>query len=198
MQSGIRPNAGESELLKVGDLARRSGKSVRALHLYEELGLLQPAARTTGGFRLFDAESLRRIHWIGLLQEMGLSLPQIRELLESWWSEERGPAAMQGVREMFQSKLEEARRQARRYQVLARELESSLQYIETCRQACRPAAHVETCTRCPHDHGMSEEPVLVAGLHMLNPPGRGRGERASIEFRDDHGAPAPPDEEISE
>src|SRR5678809_1502613 len=38
-----------SKLLKIGDLARRTGKSVRALHLYEELGLLTPTARSGSG-----------------------------------------------------------------------------------------------------------------------------------------------------
>jgi MerR family transcriptional regulator, copper efflux regulator len=163
------------ERLKIGDLARQSGKSVRALHLYEELNLLRPVARTAGGFRLFDEEALQRIRWIGLLQEMGLSLQQIRELLQNWWSHEQGPAAMQRVREVFQAKLEEARQQTRRYQSLSRELESSLRYIETCSHTCAPDAGVQTCTRCPHDHGMNEEPALVAGLHMLNPRGSARG-----------------------
>ena len=37
-----------SHLLRVGDLARLTGKSVRAIHLYEELGLLQPTTRSSG------------------------------------------------------------------------------------------------------------------------------------------------------
>jgi MerR family transcriptional regulator, copper efflux regulator len=171
----------EMELLKIGDLARRSGKSVRALHLYEELDLLRPVSRTAGRFRLFGADAVERIHWIGLLQEMGFSLQQIRELLKDWWNQEQGPAAMERVRQVFQSKLDEARRLARRYQVLARELESSLRYIETCSQSCAPDAGVQTCTRCPHDHGMNEEPALVAGLHKLSPGGRaGEGQLVHI------------------
>src|SRR5512140_49182 len=111
------------ELLKIGDLARQSGKSVRALHLYEELDLLRPVSRTTGGFRLFGDDAVERIRWIGLLQEMGFSLQQIRELLKDWWNQEQGPAAMERVRQVFQSKLAEARHLTTRYQVLARELE---------------------------------------------------------------------------
>ena len=41
-------------LLKVGELARRTGKTARAIHLYEELGLLTPAVRSKGGFRLYS------------------------------------------------------------------------------------------------------------------------------------------------
>ncbi|MET0284562.1 MAG: MerR family DNA-binding transcriptional regulator, partial [Polyangiales bacterium] len=44
--------------LRVGDLAKRTNKTVRALHLYEEHGLLTPAQRSSGGYRLYgrDAE----------------------------------------------------------------------------------------------------------------------------------------------
>ena len=46
-------------LLKVGELAKRTGKTVRAVHLYEELGLLTPAVRSKGGFRSVSYTHLR-------------------------------------------------------------------------------------------------------------------------------------------
>src|SRR6516225_8505472 len=51
-------------LMQIGDLARETGKTVRAIHLYEELGLLTPAARSKGRFRLYGREALVRIRWI--------------------------------------------------------------------------------------------------------------------------------------
>ena len=51
-------NHSQPALLKVGDLARKTGKSVRALRLYEELGLLQPRTRSDGGFRLYGADEI--------------------------------------------------------------------------------------------------------------------------------------------
>src|SRR6202158_5186061 len=62
------------DLMQIGDLARETGKTVRAIHLYEELGLLAPAGRSKGRFRLYNREALLRIRWIGKLQEMGFSL----------------------------------------------------------------------------------------------------------------------------
>ena len=47
-------------LLKVGELAKRAGKTVRAVHLYEELGLLAPAVRSKGGFRLYHGRAVTR------------------------------------------------------------------------------------------------------------------------------------------
>ena len=44
----------DKKLLRVGELAQACGKSVRAIHLYEELGLVTPEERSQGGFRLFN------------------------------------------------------------------------------------------------------------------------------------------------
>lgn len=154
----------KDSLLKIGDLARKSGKSVRALHLYEELRLLQPVSRTAGGFRLFHEEVLQRIHWIGMLQEAGMSLHQIQDLLHSWWNQADGPQAMERLRQVFAQKLEESRAQARKYEMLAGELESSIHYLETCR-SCHPAPAVSACATCPMDRDAEVQPALVAGLH---------------------------------
>ncbi len=55
MGEGLNDVSAQSlALLKVGELAKRTGKTVRAVHLYEELGLLDPAVRSKGGFRLYS------------------------------------------------------------------------------------------------------------------------------------------------
>src|SRR5512138_3267239 len=52
------------KLMRVGELAKAVGKTVRAMHLYEELGLLEPRARSEGGFRLYGPEAVDRNHRI--------------------------------------------------------------------------------------------------------------------------------------
>lgn len=157
------------KLLKVGDLAKQTGKSVRALRLYEELDLLHPVARSGGGFRLYDEAAITRIRWIELLQETGLSLHQIQDLLKAWHGTKYGPEAMDTVRDIFRKKLEETRQAIVRHESLARELEWTLQYLRTC-QVCRPPRTTqEDCPRCPEDHGMKQEPALVAGFHTERP-----------------------------
>jgi DNA-binding transcriptional MerR regulator len=171
--------ASATKHLKVGDLARQTGKSVRALRLYEELGLLHPVTRSTGGFRLYDETALTRIRWIELLQETGLSLHQIQELLKAWRGAKYGPEAMDTVRGIFQKKLEETRRAIVRHQALATELEGTLQYLRTC-QVCRPPRTTqEDCPHCPEDHGMKQEPALVAGFHTDGPA----AERIMLDLR---------------
>jgi len=157
--------ASATKLLKVGDLGRLTGKSVRALRLYEELDLLHPVGRTHGGFRLYDETALTRIRWIELLQEAGLSLHEIQGLLHAWQSTKFGPQAMEMIRDTFRRKLESTRAAIERSLTLERELAHTLEYLETCRGCAPPRTTLEHCPQCPEDHGVKEPPALVAGFH---------------------------------
>ncbi|WP_374568352.1 MerR family transcriptional regulator [Ideonella sp.] len=70
-------------MLKVGELARRSGLTVRALHHYDSIGLLQPSARSGSGYRLYDDQDVARLHGIQALRGMGLTLAEIASLLDA-------------------------------------------------------------------------------------------------------------------
>ena len=72
-----------SELLKIGEFARRASVSLRTLRYYEELGLISPSARTKGGFRFYRCEDLDRLRLIRDLQELGLTLEHIRDILNA-------------------------------------------------------------------------------------------------------------------
>lgn len=63
--------------LKVGELAKRSGLTVRALHHYDAIGLLMPSARAENGYRLYDRNDIARLHTIQALRRFGLSLAEI-------------------------------------------------------------------------------------------------------------------------
>jgi len=156
------------QLLRIGDLARLTGKTVRAIHLYEELELLQPATRSSGGFRLYEPAAVDRVRWIGLLHTLGFSLQDMRELLRAWWASGIGPDAMSDLRALFVRKLDETRDSIRKYQQLERELGEGLAYLETCRQ-CSSPADVRGCVNCAQDHGMNHEPALVAGITSSSP-----------------------------
>lgn len=68
--------------LKVGDLAKQTGVSVRTLHYYEEIGLLSPSGRTESGYRLYATPDIMRLQQIVSLRQIGFSLEEIRECLE--------------------------------------------------------------------------------------------------------------------
>lgn len=66
---------------KVGDVARMSGVSVRALHHYDEIGLLVPTGRTDAGYRLYSDGDLRRLQQILFYRELDFGLDRIAEIL---------------------------------------------------------------------------------------------------------------------
>lgn len=172
-----RPGPEHGNLLRVGDLARQTGKTVRAIHLYEELGLLKPISRTRGGFRLYEPSAVDRVRWIDLLHGLGFSLQEMGDLLQAWWKAEFGPRAMEQLRDLFERKLEETRAAMVNHRRLERELMDGLAYLRTCDVCSTPTTAVDGCASCVQDHGMKDEPALVAGFisrpARTRPSGRG-------------------------
>ena len=64
----------EARCLKVGELARSSGVSVRTLHYYDEIGLLRPSQQTATGHRLYSRADVVRLQQIRSLRSLGLPL----------------------------------------------------------------------------------------------------------------------------
>jgi DNA-binding transcriptional MerR regulator len=67
---------------KVGELASRTGMSVRALHHYDEIGLLTPSLRTPSGHRLYQQADIARLQQIQSLRLMGIPLDEVKQLLD--------------------------------------------------------------------------------------------------------------------
>jgi DNA-binding transcriptional MerR regulator len=70
------------EALKVGELARRTGLTVRTLHHYDEIGLLRPSQHTGSGHRLYTAGDLARLQQVLSLRRLGFSLEEVRTCLD--------------------------------------------------------------------------------------------------------------------
>ncbi len=68
--------------LSSGDLARATGNTVRTIRFYEEEGLLKPAVVSDGGHRRYTEDDLERLGLISDLRELGLSLCEIRSILD--------------------------------------------------------------------------------------------------------------------
>jgi MerR family transcriptional regulator, thiopeptide resistance regulator len=69
--------------MKVGELAKRTGLSVRTLHYYDEIGLLQPSKLTESRHRVYGSAELERLQQIKSLRQLGFSLDEIRDCLDS-------------------------------------------------------------------------------------------------------------------
>lgn len=71
-------------LFQIGEVCQRTGLTQRALHYYDEIGLLVPSERLTGGQRLYSAADLERIERIKNLKRLlGLSLSEIKRMLDA-------------------------------------------------------------------------------------------------------------------
>jgi MerR family transcriptional regulator, thiopeptide resistance regulator len=97
---------------KIGEVAAATGLTVRALHHYDEIGLVTPSARTGGGHRLYTDADLATLYQVTALRQFGIPLEQIGALL----------AERVGVREVIDVQLEHVDRQIRGAERLRRQL----------------------------------------------------------------------------
>ena len=97
MTTALPPTlTGPSErLLRIQEVAEEVGLTPRSIRYYEERGLLRPAARSEGAYRLYDASDLEQLRLIkGLRDDAGLSIADIGQILEDEESRRRTRAAL--------------------------------------------------------------------------------------------------------
>ena len=68
---------------QIGDVAERTGLSLRTIRYYEEVALVAPSARSHGGFRLYTESDIVRLLLVARMKPLGFSLDQMRELLDA-------------------------------------------------------------------------------------------------------------------
>jgi MerR family copper efflux transcriptional regulator len=158
------PEAGNG-LLLVGEVARATGKTVRAIHLYEDMGLLKPQDRSKGRYRLFLPDTVVRVRWITKLQNLGLTLSEIKQLVREQDGSGSAVFAAARLRAIYQGKLQETRDKLRELRQLERELQASLEYLESCDSECVPGEKTDSCSSCSKHTERSQTPELVAGVH---------------------------------
>jgi DNA-binding transcriptional MerR regulator len=140
--------------LQIGEFARLAATNLRTLRYYEELGLIQPASRSTGGFRHYDHHQLERMQAIKRLQLLGLSLKEIQELMAPK-SGEDGAAIVQRVERAL---TEQVSLVQGRLAALTRDLEdlrAALDKLQMCK-TCEQPLSAEHCDPCRVDqHAMA-------------------------------------------
>ncbi len=68
--------------MQIGDVAERTGLSLRTIRHYEEVGLLPESPRTQGGFRLYGEDAVRRLLLVKQMKPLGFTLEEMREIVE--------------------------------------------------------------------------------------------------------------------
>ncbi|WP_435111120.1 MerR family transcriptional regulator [Nocardiopsis synnemataformans] len=69
--------------MQIGEVAERTGLSLRTIRYYGEVGLVEPSARSRGGFRLYTETDVDRLNLIKRMKPLEFSLEETRELLEA-------------------------------------------------------------------------------------------------------------------
>lgn len=157
------------KLMRVGELAKAVGKTVRAMHLYEELGLLEPASRSEGGFRLYGQDAIERINWIVKLQAIGFTLAEIQGFIREFQGASSGRDATARVRAVFAEKLQATRDQIAQLRSIENDLLEAIEYLDSC-DTCSPIFTPSSCGGCDHHgHHPDHAPRLFAGLSPKRP-----------------------------
>jgi len=105
---------------KIGEVSKRSGIGIEALRFYETRGLIEPAARTDAGYRLYDDQVFERLEFVKKAQSVGFSLDEIARIIGE---SAQGKRPCKDVRAMAARKLAE--------------LEQRIQELETYRDELR-------------------------------------------------------------
>lgn len=164
-----------SELVRIGELAARSGLSPDTLRHYERLGLLRCAERTTGGFRLYTSDALRRVRTIQGALAIGFTLRELATLLRARAS---GRPPCQAARRIAGERLEE--------------IECELTRLSQLRDALRAAVDRwdERLARMPDGEpallldSLADVPVRKAGTdEAQDQDARALGARAGLRSR---------------
>ncbi|WP_461121524.1 MerR family transcriptional regulator [Saccharothrix stipae] len=66
----------------IGELARRTGLTVKAIRFYSDAGIVPPSGRSPAGYRLYGHDAVARLDLLRTLRELGLDLPTIRRVLD--------------------------------------------------------------------------------------------------------------------
>jgi DNA-binding transcriptional MerR regulator len=109
--------------LQVGELAKRTGLTIRTLHHYHAIGLLKPSLHTEAGYRLYTAGDIARLQQVLSLRQLGFSLEEVRDCLNR-----PDFAPLEVIRlhlARLQEQIEEQRKLCERLEAIATQLQSA-------------------------------------------------------------------------
>lgn len=114
--------------MRIGELAAAAGTTTKTLRFYEASGLLPPAERAANGYRDYGPEALCRLDFIHRGRAAGLTLAQIREVIEI---RDTGDAPCHHVHQLLTERLADIDRQIADLQVLRATLSRQREHTET-------------------------------------------------------------------
>jgi MerR family transcriptional regulator, copper efflux regulator len=105
--------------VRIGDLASRSGVKTKTIRYYEDIGLVEPPARTPSGYRDYEPPALERLAFIRAAQAIGLTLGETRSIIAL---RDDGQTPCGHVLELLRQRADELDRRIAELRTLRREL----------------------------------------------------------------------------
>jgi DNA-binding transcriptional MerR regulator len=137
----------DGSLLTTGEMARCSNNTLRTVRFYEEEGILRPARRTDGGHRLFQRSELDRLVLVTDMRLAGLSLDEIKQILEVKQSSASGSAAARQATQVLSGRIEELREKLLVLTRLREDLAATTDIMTACVD-CHEPQFPTSCATC--------------------------------------------------
>ncbi len=159
-----RRGSKRTKLLTTGDMARLSGNTLRTVRFYEESGHLTPNERTEGGHRLFAPRELDKLNLVTALRTAGLSLDDIRTMLEAKRKAPTGGAAAEALLGSLDAQIASLQSRVDLLAQLRDELTAARAHLARC-QGCKDRVRFpDECGSC---EVMSEHVAITNAVSVL-------------------------------
>lgn len=164
----------EAETLTTGEMARLSNNTLRTVRFYEEAGILAPIGRTEGGHRVFERHQLERLTLVTDMREAGLSLDEIRKLLETKEHARTGGAAAETAIVVLRKHIADLKAKMEVLGRLSEDLEQTIHAAEAC-IGCKDSQFPEHCHDCGRLGKVEGQPRGMRVLWSLSEKGSRHG-----------------------
>ena len=143
-----------SLFMRIGDMARKTNTSIRTIRYYEEMGLVSPSNRSTGGFREYNKENLDKVVIIQKLKALGLTLSEIKELFTIKKKTLYGGEAAKKIYDFFDKRSVEIDEKLEKLGQIKTDIEMSKSLIKKCFE-CKII--VDECKKNCNINGIDKE-----------------------------------------
>lgn len=151
------------KLIRIGEIAKELECTTRMIRYYEELGLIEPKARSKGGFRLYDEESLKRIQVIQRLSSLNFPLSRIKEMFSIRNRSQMGNEASRQVIKVLEEQKNQVERMIYQYQEMLRDMELAMKLVRDC-FGCTTKPTKENCEDCQVVWSRQEIPKIFMAI----------------------------------
>jgi DNA-binding transcriptional MerR regulator len=169
-------------------MARLSNNTLRTVRFYEEAGILRPVGRTEGGHRLFERPELDRLLLVSDLREAGMSLEEIRTLLDA---RDNAPSGAEAARNVVTSLRRHVSDINHKVEVLTRLHDDLTRTVESASDLLECGDHKYSPDSCNACAKLESTRTLPRAMRVLFPVGGGRAIGSATAATKTSAAPTP-------